>query len=95
MTFDAFKASLTAEQPPQSLSPELQALWFDGKGNWEAAHNIAQEKNTPLYCLLHAYLHRKEGDNWNANYWYTRAGRKMPKSSLEQEWEAIARELLG
>lgn len=95
MTLDAFKASLSAEQPPRELSPELKALWYDGKGDWDTAHNIAQEKNTPTHCLLHAYLHRKEGDRWNANYWYSRAGRPMPKSSLEQEWEAIVRELLG
>lgn len=95
MTFDAFKDSLTHEQPPQALPQELKALWYDGKGDWETAHEIAQEENTPVHCLLHAYLHRKEGDTRNASYWYSRAGRKMPKQSLEAEWEAIARELLG
>jgi hypothetical protein len=95
MTFEAFKESLSAQEPPRQLTEELKALWYDGKGDWDRAHEIAQEKNTPTHCLLHAYLHRKEGDQWNANYWYTRAGRTMPKTSLEQEWEALARELIG
>jgi hypothetical protein len=94
MTFDKFKASLAQAAPPVGLSKPLQALWYDGKGDWHQSHEIAQIENTPVHCLLHAYLHRKEGDIWNANYWYNRAGRKMPKESLDQEWENIARELL-
>lgn len=95
MTLAEFKTSLADEKPPASLTKELKALWYDGKGNWNQSHEIAQEANTPAHCLIHAYLHRKEGDNWNANYWYNRAGRKMPKVSLEQEWADITTELLG
>lgn len=95
MTLAEFKASLSNENPPAGLTPELRALWYDGKGNWHESHEIAQEVNTPNHSLIHAYLHRKEGDNWNANYWYQRAGRKMPQVSLAQEWENITREMLG
>ena len=35
---------------------------------------------------LHAYLHRKEGDNWNANYWYKKAKTTLPNMSLKEEW---------
>jgi hypothetical protein len=94
MTFDDFNASLSAEKPAAGLPPLLEALWYDAKGNWEKAHDIAQEANTPAHCLLHAYLHRKEGDNWNANYWYNRAGRKMPAATLEAEWESLVEEFL-
>ena len=95
MTLADFKASLTQGAPPTGLSKELQALWYDGKGDWHQSHEIAQEANTPAHCLIHAYLHRKEGDTWNANYWYNRAGRKMPNVSLAQEWENITQELLN
>jgi hypothetical protein len=95
MTIDAFKSSLTQSGPPAGLSPELRALWYDGKGDWDTAHDIAQEANTPDHCLIHAYLHRKEGDKWNASYWYNRAGRKMPSVSLAEEWEMMVREMLG
>ena len=94
MTLAEFKSSLTNPNPPADIKPELKALWYDGKEDWHQAHEVAQEKNTPGYCLIHAYLHRKEGDQWNANYWYQQAGRKMPSISLEQEWENIAKELL-
>jgi hypothetical protein len=94
MTFNEFKASLSADTPVAGIPKLVEALWYDAKGNWDKAHDIAQETNTPAYCLLHAYLHRKEGDKWNANYWYNRAGRKMPATSLEAEWESIVKEFL-
>ena len=94
MNFDDFYQSIQQNDPPAHLPPVLQALWYDGKGDWHQSHEIAQEKNTPTYCLIHAYLHRKEGDQWNANYWYQRAGRKMPSVSLEQEWESLITEFL-
>jgi hypothetical protein len=95
MNYPAFQASLSQDTPPAGLSPLLLALWYEGKGDWEQSHEIAQQQNTPGHCLVHAYLHRKEGDQGNANYWYQRAGRKMPQSSLAQEWEALAQEFLS
>ena len=94
MTFEEFTATLAADTPRAGMPKLVEALWYDAKGNWEKAHDIAQEANTAAHCLLHAYLHRKEGDTWNANYWYTRAGRTMPSASLEAEWESIVKEFL-
>lgn len=95
MNYAEFKASLSQHTPPAGLNQELLALWYEGKGDWDRSHEIAQEENTPGHCLVHAYLHRKEGDQWNANYWYQRAGRKMPKASLAQEWEDLVQEFLS
>ena len=68
----------------------LKALFHDAKGDWEAAHDIAQSREgTLLYDHLHAYLHRKEGDDWNANYLYRRAKTSMPTMSFEDEWEQL------
>lgn len=68
----------------------LKALFYDAQGDWEAAHDIAQMKEgTLLYDRLHAYLHRKEGDEWNANYWYRRAKSTMPNKSLNAEWSDL------
>jgi hypothetical protein len=58
------------------------------------AHECAQQETSRDGPWVHAYLHRKEGDNGNAGYWYARAGRKFPETSLETEWSEIARELL-
>ncbi|HEY9046222.1 MAG TPA: hypothetical protein VIN08_10015 [Ohtaekwangia sp.] len=95
MTFDDFKTSLNGATPPQHLSNLLQALWYEGKGDWEAAHNIAQDIHSNDGSWIHAYLHRVEGDLGNASYWYSRANRKMPVNTLKEEWRAIAEELLA
>lgn len=71
----------------------LLALWHDYRGHWVVAHRIAQAVGTPEGSALHAYLHREEGDNSNALYWYSRAGRSTPDVSLEEEWETLAKEL--
>jgi hypothetical protein len=90
-----FRASLAASAPPDDLSLALQALWRDGKGDWDGAHEIAQRGGGGDGDWVHAYLHRKEGDTGNAAYWYRRARKPMSNESLESEWAAIASELLG
>ena len=94
MTLDDFIASLSQAAPPAGLSGPLQALWWDGKGDWEQAHNVAQDIDNSTGSWIHAYLHRKEGDRSNAAYWYTRAGKSMPLSTLEEEWRDITAALL-
>jgi hypothetical protein len=89
MTVAQFRASLQSTTPPPTLSKLLQSLWYDGKGNWEMAHNIAQEIHTEKGSWIHAYLHRKEGDKGNASYWYHMANKPFPTVSLEQEWEQL------
>jgi hypothetical protein len=72
----------------------LSALWFAGRGEWERAHEIAQEDNTREGSWVHAYLHRAEGDIGNASYWYRRADRPVQTGDLRTEWETIVTELL-
>jgi hypothetical protein len=88
MVLQEFKASLVADNPPP-LNNLLLALWHDAKGDWEAAHDIAQDIHTRDGSWLHAYLHRKEGDQWNAGYWYRQAGKPVHTGTLEQEWEEL------
>ena len=94
MTFDQFKNSLSSSHPPQGR-PILVALWHDAKGDWQKAHETVQDVETREAAWIHAYLHRKEGDLNNAEYWYRRAGQSLPQGSLEQEWEMIARRFTG
>lgn len=95
MTFEEFEKAVERKEKPQNLNPMLEAMYEDGIGNWDTAHNIAQDYPGEYGNLIHAYLHRKEGDNWNANYWYRNAGRKMPSCSLQKEWEDITREIIN
>lgn len=48
-----------------------------------------QEHSDKLSCLIHACLHRIEGDLGNARYWYAEAGEKMPQNTLEEELERL------
>lgn len=95
MKLEAFKSSMSGDIPPMDIPSTLAALWYAGKGDWERAHNIAQDIPTREGSWVHAYLHRVEGDRGNANYWYNRAGRSMPASTLEEEWEAIVKAMLA
>jgi len=96
MTYQDFEESLKDNRPPAGLGEILTGLWHDAKGDWEAAHNVAQSKEgTQAYDHLHAYLHRVEGDTWNANYWYRRAGVKMPEGTLKEEWGSLVKKHLG
>jgi hypothetical protein len=93
MTVDEFR-QLAKGAEPKGLSRALLALHHDRWGDWDAAHEAAQADGTRDGAWVHAYLHRKEGDEGNAGYWYRRAGRPIPACSLEAEWAQIAHELL-
>ena len=94
MTLDEFKRSLGNTAPPAGLTPVLVALWHDAKGDWEAAHRVAQDVDDENGAWVHAYLHRKEGDASNADYWYRRAGRPHARVPPEAEWAEIVTALL-
>ncbi len=94
MDLAAFRASLRRAAPPPGVRPALRALWLDGQGDWDGAHEAAQEDEGAAGDWVHAYLHRKEGDPGNAAYWYRRARKPVCKDSLDEEWAAIATELL-
>jgi hypothetical protein len=77
------------------MASTLESLWWDGKGDWDRAHAIAQKIPTVQGSAVHAYLHRKEGVLWNADYWYARAGRTRPAVPLEAEWRRLVEEMLA
>ena len=95
MELEKFRESLQNRQPDPGYNIYLQALWYDAKGDWEKSHELIQDLPDQQAARLHAYLHRKEGDQPNAHYWYRRAGSKMPAVSLEREWELLVSEMAG
>lgn len=94
MDLTTLKESLSADSPPSDTSVYVKALWQDAKNNWNEAHELIQDLHDKNAAWVHAYLHRKEGDIRNADYWYTRAGRSRPAVSLQQEWEQIVNALI-
>ena len=96
MTLQEFKATLKDDVPPTDLSAYLIALWYEQRGNWNRAHEIVQEVESSTAAWVHAYLHRREGDEWNSRYWYRQSGRPFPTGiSLDEEWERMVADLLG
>lgn len=88
-TLNDFKESLNSEKPGAGLSVQLKSLWYDGKGDWHQAHAQVDQLNDQDSALIHAYLHRKEGDIWNSDYWYRKAKAVRPDLSLEEEWNQL------
>jgi len=95
MNLHDFISSTSQPHPPEEISVYLTSLWHDAKGNWEKAHDVIQELEDKTASWIHAYLHRKEGDLWNADYWYSKAGRKRPSVSLEEEWKDISASVIS
>jgi hypothetical protein len=95
MDLQEFTLTTSRDSPPSGLIPVLAALWHARKGDWDRAHAIVQEQDGSQACaLVHAHLHRIEGDLANAGYWYRRAGEKTSEATLEEEWKALVAHFL-
>jgi hypothetical protein len=82
------------DEPAQLGSKQLQAIWYDLHGDWDTAHNIVQQMSDEYSSWIHAYLHRKEPDIWNAKYWYRICRRPYPGDlGFDQEVVSILAEL--
>jgi hypothetical protein len=95
MTYTEFVSSLQHDAPPSGIPPVLRALWHEAHGDWDRAHEIVQGEKGTDAARVHAYLHRKEGDLYNAFYWYCIAGKARATITLEKEWQQIVRDLLA
>lgn len=96
MTFEEFLASLGRKEAPEGLSPYLDALWREKRGDWKAAHEIIQDIPTKEAARIHAYLHRREGDESNARYWYRQAAEVFPSGqTLDEEWRHLIERFLS
>jgi hypothetical protein len=56
----------------------LRAVELALAGDWQAAHEIAQDREGDAIAnWIHAVVHRMEGNLSNALYWYQRCGREL------------------
>lgn len=95
LDLQSFRSSITQPRPPDGVSLALRALWWDAKGDWEKAHQHAQERDDEAGMRVHAYLHRKEGDRSNAAYWYRRCRVPPATVAIDEEWQELALALLA
>lgn len=94
MTLEEFKLTLSDPQPNPNWDIQIQSLWFDAKGEWKKAHDLIDHLNDPISAHVHAYLHRVEGDLWNARYWYNRAKQPEFSGSLDDERDFLLEKYL-
>ena len=80
---------------PAGLSNPLAALWHMARGDWHKAHATVMDDDSPEAAWVHAHLHRVEGDEGNAGYWYRRAGKPHCTDSHDAEWSVITGALLS
>ena len=64
-------------------------------GDWQTAHEIAQDYSDNSANWLHAVLHKIEGDQFNSQYWYAKThGKKFEDfSDINAELNAIKKSL--
>ena len=92
--FDAFVRDLDRADAAAPAAPLLRAIRHGLRGEWAAAHEIAQAEDDADGAWVHAWLHRIEGDLGNADYWYRRAARPPRRDDTRAEGLAIARALI-
>ena len=91
---ESFELSLGRDETPPSGGPMLRAIWHGLRGDWEAAHELAQAQDDAEGAWVHAWLHRIEGDLGNAGYWYRHAHRPSRRDDTRAEGLDIARALI-
>jgi len=62
-------------------SPIVRAVRCLEIGEWQTAHEIAQQDASSVGCWVHGIVHLVEGDLENAKYWYGRAHRTLPRGA--------------
>ncbi len=67
----------------------LVLLWHD---HHDAAHDIVQDMPSADAAYVHAILHRREPDYFNAKYWFRRVGQHLCYARLAIAAAAICRE---
>lgn len=77
----------------QAKNVYIEALEAEQAGDWSRAHELVQNMVTAEAAWVHAYLHRVEGDEMNAAYWYNRAAQPICTTSLATEWNVLYEEL--
>lgn len=57
---------------------------------WQVCHDLcASNEGAPAFDWVHAFIHRIEGDERNARYWYQQAGKSYPASDIQEEWQSL------
>lgn len=64
-------------------------------GDWETAHNIAQDYSDPTANWIHAVLHKIEGDIGNSRYWYAKTAGADGAAKYYEDFNDVQEELIA
>ena len=96
MTIKEFRASVAGDGPGGGCGGSAGCVVVGCEGGLGAGvHGLVDDLETGDGMAVHAYLHRKEGDVGNAEYWYRRAGIAAKRGALEEEWVGLVERLLN
>lgn len=73
-----------------NVNEAARAGLFLHTGFWNEAHEVAQELHTPDGSYWHAFIHREEPDEFNAGYWFQKAGRHPVMLQMGPNWDRNA-----
>ena len=72
---EILRAELSASAVKKGTVPLVRGLLGYSVDALPQAHAIFQEEHGFLGSYCHGMMHRREGDFWNANYWFRSAGK--------------------
>lgn len=82
----ALRAAATSDHERGELIHALALLWHD---HHDASHSIVQDLETRDAGYIHAILHRREPDYFNAKYWFRRVGQHPCFEELARQADTI------
>jgi len=95
------RARITPGKPQPSLTQDIASCRCTEpvraglhllNGDWDRAHKVAQEIETPLGAYWHALVHRHEPDFPNSKYWLAQAGRNPVHAQLAEAARTMGHE---
>lgn len=90
----SLKNSLSGDRPPAGAEGPVAALWHIAKGDIQRARQILKGDESKAAALVKAHMLRRKGKHEKAAKWYANAGKEIPTTGPEAEWDEIAGGLL-
>ena len=59
----------------EKFSPKIRSSLWLLVGELDRSHELSQEIHDADGSFLHGIMHRREGDFWNAKYWFKKVGK--------------------